>query len=74
MGTLANVLDMGCLTWGAYNYVTTTSTNYPPYPPYDRIVSVANSNNIIKIKPFNCKKCGAVGQYELCSYCGSAEE
>lgn len=23
---------------------------------------------------FNCKRCGAVGQYGVCEYCGSAEE
>lgn len=23
---------------------------------------------------FNCKRCGATGQEDLCSYCGSADE
>ena len=27
-----------------------------------------------RIKYFNCKRCGAVGQQGVCKYCGSAEE
>lgn len=29
--------------------------------------------NMPKIKYFNCKRCGAVGQKNVCEYCGSAE-
>ena len=74
MSILLSTLNTDHYPWGAYNYITTTSTaDAPSFLNYDKTFE-KNSNNIIKIKPFNCKKCGAVGQYELCSYCGSAEE
>ena len=45
------------------DYYTVTATCYEP-PSYE------NKH----IRYFNCKRCGAVGQYGKCEYCGSADE
>lgn len=37
---------------------------YQPYPDFN-----CKSHHY-----FNCKRCGATGQEDLCSYCGSADE
>ena len=54
--------DYNMVTATCYGPYTVTATCYDP-PSYENK----------RIKYFNCKRCGAVGQKDKCEYCGSAE-
>ena len=52
----------------------TTATSIPVDTTYYTLASVLPYEEHEPIRYFNCKRCGAVGQYGKCEYCGSAEE
>lgn len=53
----------------------TTTTSYPFADSRDYCTAIAEVLPYEEHKRyFNCKRCGAVGQYGKCEYCGSAEE
>ena len=55
------------------DYYTVTTTHYKPYTVTATCYDPPLYENK-HIRYFNCKRCGAVGQQEVCEYCGSAEE
>ena len=48
---------------------TTTDLKYIPLLTHRELTS-----EIHPLKRFNCKRCGATNQIEVCEYCGSAFE
>ncbi len=54
-------------------FTLTTATSIPIDNGYYTLTGVLPYEENKHIKYFNCKRCGAVGQYGKCEYCGSAE-
>lgn len=53
--------------------ITLTTATSIPFDSNDYTVTAVLPYEEHK-RYFNCKRCGAVGQYGKCEYCGSAEE